>query len=85
MLRPDEREGGITPLVQEYGPFAELVDDKGLEDMRSTGRKFTWTNGSIHSKIDRVLINVQWIDIFPHIQAEFVQRVYRTIHLAVST
>lgn len=65
VLRVEEREGGNVPSVQEMQPFANCFTDCGLTDMRSRGRKFTWTNNDIRSKIDRILVNEAWLDDFP--------------------
>lgn len=72
VLRPKEREGGSTPQVQEYGPFAECLEDCGVEDMRSIGRIFTWTNGTIRSKIDSTLVNTHDVVMFPQVEAVFL-------------
>lgn len=71
IMRLDEREGGSTPQIQEYGPFSKFVEDCGLEDMRSKGHFFTWSNGTIRSKIDKTLVNVQWIAAYPQVDTIF--------------
>lgn len=71
VLRAKEREGGNTPSIQEMRPFVECLEDCGLTDMRSRGRTFTWTNNTIRSKIDRVLVNEGWIDVHPDVEAHF--------------
>lgn len=44
----------------------------GLEDDASTGKQFTWTNGTIWSKIDRFLLNAEWHSVDLHCTAEFM-------------
>lgn len=41
-------------------------------DAPSTGNKFTWTNGTYWSKIDRVLLNAEWHNEDLHCLAEFL-------------
>lgn len=65
VLRPEETEGGSTAQIQEYGPFADCVESCELDYMRSMGHFFTWSNGTIRSKIDRTLINLKWMELFP--------------------
>lgn len=71
VLRPTEREGGQVPLPAEYEPFADCLTECSLEDMKARGRVFTWTNNSIRSKIDRVLINDMWMHNYPYAEVEF--------------
>lgn len=58
-------DGGSAPQLKEYSPFVECLEDCGLEDVRTRGRFITWSNGTIRSKIDRTLVNVKWIELFP--------------------
>lgn len=67
VLQPEERTGGSVPQVQEYGPLVDCLSDCGLKDLRSRGRVFMWSNGTIRSKIDRAIGNTQWIHDFPQI------------------
>lgn len=71
VLMSEEQIGGSTPQVQEYGPFADFLEHCGIEDLRSRGRFFTWSNGTIHSKIDKVLGNTKWLELIAHVEAEF--------------
>ncbi|XP_019258924.1 PREDICTED: uncharacterized protein LOC109237119 [Nicotiana attenuata] len=36
--------------------------------MKTSGRSFTWTNGHTYSKIDRALINAEWMLAMPHLE-----------------
>lgn len=71
VLKESERIGGSVPTVAEFGPFAECLADCGLIDMCGRGQTFTWSNNTISSKIDRVLLNDQWLATFPDAKAEF--------------
>lgn len=37
--------------------------------MKSIGRKYTWINGHVYSKIDSAIVNFVWIKINSHIEA----------------
>lgn len=39
--------------------------------MRSSSRVFTWSNGTICSKIDRALVNEAWMREFHGVEARF--------------
>lgn len=49
----------------------DCLQECGLEDMRCRGRHFTWTNNTITSKIDRILINDKWIEEHAVVVADF--------------
>ena len=40
--------------------FADCCDGLGLSDLQSTGCHMTWTNGSVWSKLDRVMADSIW-------------------------
>lgn len=67
----EERESGCASLVQEMQPMIDCVRECGLVNMRGRGRHFTWTNNTIRSKIDNVLINERWIEEYPEVVAHF--------------
>ena len=41
--------------------FEELTTDVGLIKLSLTGRKVTWRRGASYSKLDYVLVELQWI------------------------
>ena len=44
----------------EISDFQDCCFDLGLHDVNFTGCHFSWTNSSVWSKLDRVLINPSW-------------------------
>ncbi|XP_070038226.1 uncharacterized protein LOC142167392 [Nicotiana tabacum] len=60
----------IGNLVQEMEirDFNNFIADTGLVEMKTSGRSFTWTNGHTYSKIDRVLVNAEWMLTMPHLE-----------------
>ncbi|XP_074297251.1 uncharacterized protein LOC141627956 [Silene latifolia] len=57
-------------------PFQEVLDECELHDMKTTGTFFTWTNKKpsetrVFSKIDRVVVNIAWLDVWPDYFAHF--------------
>ncbi|XP_047258946.1 uncharacterized protein LOC124891184 [Capsicum annuum] len=64
--------------------MAEIIDFKvcvgqcGLQDLRSAGSFYTWSNkqqgvARVYSKIDRVLVNDEWVSNLPASKACFLQ------------
>ncbi|KAG5535782.1 hypothetical protein RHGRI_023523 [Rhododendron griersonianum] len=57
--------------------FNACLDTIGMDDMPFKGLWFTWSNkrgggGDIKSKLDRVLINASWLDVFPESETTFL-------------
>lgn len=75
VLNRDERIGSIVREV-EILPFRRCVISCGLEDLKSTGCFFTWNNKQFGEhrvcKLDRVLCNDKWCDIYPQSEAWFM-------------
>ncbi|XP_019242474.1 PREDICTED: uncharacterized protein LOC109222588 [Nicotiana attenuata] len=59
----------IGNLVQEMEvkDFNKFVEDAILAELRTNGRSFTWTNGHTYSRIDRALVNAEWMLKMPHL------------------
>ncbi|KAK8566641.1 hypothetical protein V6N13_002337 [Hibiscus sabdariffa] len=45
--------------------FREFVFDHGLRDMGFSGPEFTWSRGMAQVRLDRVLCNSYWDDVYP--------------------
>lgn len=71
-LSLDERQGGLSPFEADMEDLISCTTTLGLEDVSSIGNGFTWTNGTIWSKIDRVLVNPEWHASNFRIMAEFI-------------
>lgn len=71
MLNQWEKDG-IRPFDHaRAGLFREFMDGAGLMDMVLKGNKFTWVsnprNGRVtREKLDRVMANWAWRELFPH-------------------
>uniref|UniRef100_A0A803PRU1 Reverse transcriptase domain-containing protein n=1 Tax=Cannabis sativa TaxID=3483 RepID=A0A803PRU1_CANSA len=76
ILNQEERVGDRVKDQQSH-LFKDCVNDCQLEDIRSSGKFFTWCNKQqgrdrIYSKIDRILANLKWFDLFPGAEAIFM-------------
>lgn len=71
VLQQSERVGGQLVYSPETVPFRNCLAECEVEDMRSCGNFFTWSNGTVRSKIDRALVNGDWMAQFPGVEARF--------------
>jgi hypothetical protein len=55
-----DKHNGEPVSSYEVPDFRECCADLGLADLNATGCHFTWSNGSVWSKIDRVMVNPLW-------------------------
>lgn len=58
-------------LLWRFFFFQNCVADCGVEDIKGNGRTLTWSNGTIHSRIDKALVNEDWMRVSPSIEAHF--------------
>ncbi|GAA0165339.1 reverse transcriptase [Lithospermum erythrorhizon] len=56
----NDKVGGVPLRPYDVNDFLKFRMALTLEDASSTGSFFTWTNGSIWSKLDRALVNDGW-------------------------
>lgn len=66
VLNVEERLGKLVTLA-EIRDFRQCVGKCDLQDLKSSGAFFTWNNKQdgkvkVQSKIDRVLINSEWMN-----------------------
>ncbi|XP_074298631.1 uncharacterized protein LOC141629549 [Silene latifolia] len=76
VLFPNERVGSQITSA-EITPFRDCVHYCGVEDLKAVGSFFTWTNKQeasqrVYSRIDRVMINDDWINMLPKSFANFL-------------
>ncbi|XP_074271859.1 uncharacterized protein LOC141595792 [Silene latifolia] len=58
-------------------PLVQVVHDCQLEDLGARGAFYTWTNKheygtKMYSRLDRVLVNADWVDMFPDSYVHFL-------------
>ncbi|XP_074291915.1 uncharacterized protein LOC141618738 [Silene latifolia] len=76
VLTYQERIGGeVTPV--EIQPFQDCIDLYQLQDIKAVGSYFTWTNKQgvdtrKYSRLDRLLVNGDWLQRFPEAFANFL-------------
>lgn len=71
-LKPTVKVGG--PLVTScmVRDFEGCCVQTRLSNMSATGLHYTWSNGSIWSKLDRALVNQEWAGATFNSSTEFL-------------
>ncbi|PKU86575.1 Putative ribonuclease H protein [Dendrobium catenatum] len=64
-----DKSGGNPIQFSRLGEFNNWVFKSGIMDLKAVGLRYTWFNGRvddpIHIKLDRMLVNQEWLDCFP--------------------
>ncbi|XP_059295510.1 uncharacterized protein LOC132048842 [Lycium ferocissimum] len=73
-----EKLGGLPVHHSETAEFAHFVNNCGLLELKFSGSRYTWWNGIIEEdfifkRLDRILGNQEFMDLFP--SAEVVHRI----------
>lgn len=50
--------------------LAKFLQNTGMMERKIVGREFTWTNKTVHSKIDRAMVNVDWVQKMPQMEIQ---------------
>jgi hypothetical protein len=85
MLRTEERRSGRPVTQHEIKDMQECCEVSGLMDVNSTGLFYTWSNGSVWSKLDRVMVGPSWPQHLVHINALFIPPGFISDHAASLT
>jgi len=70
ILNAEEKLGGLPFVHSEASDFAHCVNNSALMELPTTRSKFTWWNGRIEEgcifkRLDRVLVNQEFLDLLP--------------------
>ncbi|XP_043696737.1 uncharacterized protein LOC122647384, partial [Telopea speciosissima] len=71
-----EKIGGESVRFEAMEDFNSFIDDAGLIDLKWKGEAMTWNNRQIGDariccKLDRVMVNLAWMDVFRSSEATF--------------
>ncbi|XP_039158524.1 uncharacterized protein LOC120288534 [Eucalyptus grandis] len=73
---PSDRVGGTNAWIPAFDEFRDCLVQAGLDDLRFTGFRYTWSTSSginrKQRKIDRVLVNGCWNSVFSFSEAAFL-------------
>lgn len=70
MLRTSDKKGRVEHPRWLLNGFRDVVHDCELYDLPLEGYQYTWSRGkgtihAIEERIDRALVSIEWMDIFP--------------------
>ncbi|KAM3289797.1 hypothetical protein P3S67_018086 [Capsicum chacoense] len=68
LLTEDNRTSSVQEI--EVKDFNNFLENTGSSKIKTIGRKYTWTNGHVYSKIDWALGSTRWRQRFPHVVAK---------------
>ncbi|XP_061371391.1 uncharacterized protein LOC133313955 [Gastrolobium bilobum] len=60
ILCPSDKHHGNSVTAYETSDFRDCCEELGVTNLNNHGSHFTWTNGRVWSKLDRVLCNHLW-------------------------
>ncbi|KAF3636181.1 hypothetical protein FXO38_24306 [Capsicum annuum] len=69
ILEVDDRVGSLVQDT-EIRDFSNFFQDMDISELKSVGRTYTWTNSHVHSKLDKAIVNAEWVQKFNHLEAE---------------
>ena len=72
ILRTEEKRGGQPVTPYQVNDFVECCLATGLTDVSSSGFFYTWTNHTVWSKLDRVMMNDIWAQSDIPVSTEFL-------------
>ncbi|WMV14494.1 hypothetical protein MTR67_007879 [Solanum verrucosum] len=61
VLTSADRINGNLVQEMEIKDFNEFMIYTGMTELKVIGREYTWSNGCICSKIDRAIVNAEWM------------------------
>ena len=80
ILYSGDRMGGMEIHTDKIKPLNDYINKCEVQELRSIGPYFTWTNKIVWTRIDRAFVNTLWYDLF-----DFSQVVYMTNSLSDHT
>ncbi|CAN0836924.1 hypothetical protein LINGRAHAP2_LOCUS1644 [Linum grandiflorum] len=75
MLTSRDKQGGANFNLSDAKDFSSCLDQCQLFDLGFVGPKFTWRRGSLFERLDRGVINEDWLLRFPDSATRHLPRV----------
>ncbi|XP_019236447.1 PREDICTED: uncharacterized protein LOC109216720 [Nicotiana attenuata] len=73
VLHPQDRQYGTEVQEMKIKNFKEYMRDTGMNELQYVGRSYTWTNNHTYSRIDRGLVNVNWMMTMPNVKVQVLE------------
>ncbi|XP_042003901.1 uncharacterized protein LOC121752878 [Salvia splendens] len=75
ILSPHDRAGSDTNRQDEMVDFAETIEDCRLLDLGFDGSAYTWAKNGLMERLDRILVNDAWPQVFEATRVSNLPRV----------
>ncbi|XP_009771372.1 uncharacterized protein [Nicotiana sylvestris] len=73
VLHPQDRQYGSEVQEIETKDFKEYMSDTGMNELQYVGRSYTWTNHHTYSRIDKGLVNANWMMTMPNMKVQVLE------------
>ncbi|XP_009592517.1 uncharacterized protein [Nicotiana tomentosiformis] len=70
MMDMDDRVNGTIVQDNEVKDLRDFMEDCKITELPTVGRPYTWTNSHVYSRIDRAILNAEWMIDMLHIQVQ---------------
>lgn len=79
MIDPSEKLGEADKEESEGKEFRQMLTACGLNDIKHTGYQFSWAGTrnehTVQCRLDRIVANQEWLDMFPQAIASYLMKV----------
>ncbi|XP_075096595.1 uncharacterized protein LOC142174657 [Nicotiana tabacum] len=73
VLNSQDRQHSTIIQDMETKDFREFMSDTGMNELPSIGWDYTWTNNHTYSRIDRGLVNIDWMMTMPSLSIQILE------------
>ncbi|XP_070014729.1 uncharacterized protein [Nicotiana sylvestris] len=73
VLNSQDRQHGTIIQDVETKDFREFMSDTSMNELPTMGRDYTWTNNHTYSRIDRGLVNINWMMTMPDLCIQILE------------
>ncbi|XP_019226307.1 PREDICTED: uncharacterized protein LOC109207776 [Nicotiana attenuata] len=73
VLHAQDRQHGSEIQDMETKDFKEYMNDTGMNELQYVGKNYTWTNNHTYNRIDRGLVNANWMMTMPNLKVQVLE------------
>lgn len=70
IIDAEDRRYGSEVQAHETKDFKEFLEECKMNESPTVGRTYTWTNNHVYSRIDRAIVNADWMITMPPLQVQ---------------